>query len=311
MTANPNIAIEEHMNYKNITVAGIGVLGSQIAFQTTYKGFHVDVYDISDQVLGQAKERLTKLKDNYKEDLRATQQTVDEAFSRISFYADLAQAVADADLVIEAIPEVAKIKTDFYTQLGKVAPEKTIFATNSSTLLPSQFAEVTGRPDKFLALHFASGLWKNNTAEVMKHLGTDQKVFQDVIEFAKNIGMVALPLYKEQPGYILNSLLAPFLEAAQLLLMNQVADIETIDKTWMIATGAPEGPFAILDAIGINSAFNIVDAKANATRNPEFANLANLLKTEYLEKGKLGRATGRGFYTYPNPSFASPNFLRN
>ena len=299
------------MNYKNITVASSGVLGSQIAFQTAYKGFHVNLYDISDKVLGQAKERLTKLKDNYKEDLRATQQTVDEAFSHISFYADLAQAVADADLVIEAIPEVAKIKTDFYTQLGKVAPEKTIFATNSSTLLPSQFAEVTGRPDKFLALHFASGLRKNNIAEVMKHLGTDQKVFQDVIEFAKNIGMVALPLYKEQPGYILNSLLVPFLEAAQLLLMNQVADIETIDRTWMIATSAPEGPFAILDAIGINSAFNIVDAKANTTRNPESANLANLLKTEYLEKGKPGRATGRGFYSYPNPSFASPNFLRN
>ena len=266
MTANPNITSEGHMNYKNIMVAGSGVFGSQIAFQTAYKGFHVNVYDISDQVLGQAKERLTKLKDNYKEALRATQQTVDEAFSRISFYADLAQAVADADLVIEAIPEVAKIKTDFYTQLGKVAPEKTIFATNSSTLLPSQFAELTGRPDKFLALHFASGLWKNNTAEVMKHLGTDQKVFQDVIEFAKNIGMVALPLYKEQPGYILNSLLVPFLEAAQLLLMNQVADIETIDKTWMIATGAPEGPFAILDAIGINNAFNIVDAKSTCNK---------------------------------------------
>jgi 3-hydroxybutyryl-CoA dehydrogenase len=100
------------------------------------------VYDISDQALGQAKERLTKF---------------------------------------EAIPEVAKIKTDFYTQLGKVAPEKTIFATDSSTLLPSQFAEVTGRPDKFLALHFASDLWKNNTAEVMKHLGTDQKVRVGVV----------------------------------------------------------------------------------------------------------------------------------
>jgi 3-hydroxyacyl-CoA dehydrogenase len=299
------------MNYKNSTVAGSGVLGSQIAFQTGDKGFHVNVYDISDQVLGQAKERLTKLKDNYKEDLRATQRTVDEAFSRISFYVDLAQAVADTDLVIEAIPEVAKIKTDFYTQLGKVAPEKTIFATNSSTLLPSQFAEVTDRPDKFLALHFASGLWKNNTAEVMKHLGTDQKVFQDVIEFAKNIGMVALPLYKEQPGYILNSLLIPLLEAAQMLLLNGVADMETIDKTWMLATGAPEGPFAILDTVGITTAYNIVLAKANATRNPEFEKLANHLKAKYLDKGKLGRATGKGFYTYPNPSFASPDFLRN
>src|SRR5690348_7272029 len=96
-----------------------------------------------------------------------------EAFSRISFNADLAQAVADADLVIEAIPEVAKIKTDFYTQLGKVAPEKTIFATNSSTLLPSQFAEVTGRPDKFVALHVASALWKNNTVEIMKYPRTE------------------------------------------------------------------------------------------------------------------------------------------
>src|SRR5246127_4929452 len=112
------------MNYKNITVASSGVLGSQIAFQTAYKGFHVNEYDISGQALGQAKERLTKLKNNYKEDLRATQRTVDEAFSRISFYADLAQAVADADLVIEAIPEVAKIKTDFYTQLGKLLRRK-------------------------------------------------------------------------------------------------------------------------------------------------------------------------------------------
>jgi 3-hydroxyacyl-CoA dehydrogenase len=148
--------------------------------------------------------------------------------------------------VIEAIPEVVQIKTDFYKELGKVAPKKTIFATNSSALLPSQFAEATGRPDKFLALHFANSVWKNTTAEVMKHPGTDEIVFRDVIEFAKAIGMVALPLQKEQPGYILNSLLIPLLEAAQMLLLKEVADVETIDKTWMIATGAPEGPFAIL-----------------------------------------------------------------
>jgi 3-hydroxyacyl-CoA dehydrogenase len=299
------------MNYKHITVAGSGVLGSQIAYQTAYKGFYVNLYDISDEVLGHAKERLTKLKDNYKEDLGATQQTGDDAFNRVSFYTDLAQAVADADLVIEAIPEVAQIKTNFYKALRTVAPERTIFATNSSTLLPSQFAEATGRPEKFLALHFANSIWRNTTAEVMKHPGTDQKVFQDVIEFAKTIGMVALPLYKEQPGYILNSLLIPLLEAAQILLLNGVADMETIDKTWMLATGAPEGPFAILDTVGITTAYNIVVAKANATGNPEFEKLANLLKAKYLDKGKLGRATGKGFYTYPDPSFASPNFLRN
>ena len=299
------------MNFRNVTVAGTGVLGSQIAYQTAYKGLLVRVYDISDEVLVHARERFINLKENYREDLGVTQQTVDEAFNRISFFSDLAQAVENADLVIEAIPEVARIKTDFYKYLGRVAPEKAIFATNSSTLLPSQFAEATGRPHKFLALHFANGIWKRNTAEVMKHSGTDQKVFQDVVEFAKAIGMVALPLYKEQPGYILNSLLVPFLEAAQMLLLNEVADMETIDKTWMIGTGAAEGPFAILDAVGITTAYNITLAKANATGSPEFGKLAYLLKTQYLDKGKLGRATGQGFYTYPNPSFASPGFVRN
>ena len=287
------------MNYKNITVAGSGVLGAQIAFQTAYKGFHVSVYDISEDVLRQARERLTSLKAAYKEDAGATQLAVDDAFQRICYFTDLAQAVAQADLVIEAIPEVAHIKADFYKALGKVAPAKTVFATNSSTLLPSQFADATGRPAKFPALHFANSIWKNNTAEVMKHSGTDQTVFQDVIEFAEAIGMIALPLRKEQPGYILNSLLVPFLEAAQMLLLNEVADVETIDKTWMIATGAPEGPFAILDTVGIPTAYHITRAKATAHINPEFERLANLLKTEYIDKGKLGRAAGQGFYTYP------------
>jgi 3-hydroxyacyl-CoA dehydrogenase len=299
------------MNFRNVTVAGTGVLGSQIAYQTAYEGLLVRVYDISDDVLAHARERFIQLKENYREDLGVTQQTVDEAFNRISFFSDLAQAVENADLVIEAIPEVASIKTDFYKHLGKVAPEKTIFATNSSTLLPSQFAEATGRPGKFLALHFANGIWKRNTAEVMKHSGTDQKVFQDVVEFAKAIGMVALPLYKEQPGYILNSLLVPFLDAAQMLLLNEVADVETIDRAWMIATGAPEGPFAMIDAVGINTAYNIVHAQADATGDPSFGRLARLLKTEYIDKGKLGKATGQGFYSYPSPKFLSPHFLRN
>ncbi|QDP41903.1 3-hydroxyacyl-CoA dehydrogenase [Radiobacillus deserti] len=298
------------MNYKNITVAGSGVLGSQIAFQTAFHGFQVSVYDINDEALDQAKERIEKLKPRYQKDLNATQEQVDEAQNRLSFYSDLAEAVKEADLVIEAVPEVVPIKTEFYNKLGDVAPEKTIFASNSSTLLPSQFADATGRPEKFLALHFANEIWLNNTAEVMKHAGTDMNVFDEVLDFAKAIGMVALPLHKEQPGYILNSLLVPLLDAAEILLVRGVADVETIDKTWMIATGAPKGPFAILDVVGITTAYNIVKAKAEATGNDELKQLANLLKTEYIDKGKLGTATGEGFYTYPNPRFEDPDFLK-
>lgn len=298
------------MNYKNITVAGSGVLGSQIAFQTAFNGFDVSVYDINDEALEKAKERILKLKPRYQQDLGASSEQVDAAYNRLTFSSDLKVAVKDADLLIEAVPELVDIKMDFYKKLAKVAPEKTVFTTNSSTLLPSQFAEATGRPEKFLALHFANEIWKNNTAEVMKHPGTDMKYFNEVIEFAKAIGMVPLPLHKEQPGYILNSLLVPLLEAAQLLLIKGVSDHETIDKTWMIATGAPLGPFAILDVVGINTAFNISRSKAKVTGDKEFEKLSELLKTEYIDKGKLGRETGEGFYTYPNPSFEQSDFLK-
>lgn len=297
------------MNYKQVTVAGSGVLGSQIAFQTAYKGFNVTVYDINDEALAKAKERMTELKSHYVADLKATETDLNAAYDRITYNSDLAQAVANADLIIEAIPEVVSIKTDFYKKLSQVAPAKTIFATNSSTLLPSQFAEATGRPGQFLALHFANEIWKNNTAEIMKHPGTENQVFEDVIAFAKAIGMVALPLQKEQPGYILNSLLVPLLEAAQQLLVREIADVETIDKTWMVATGAPLGPFAILDVVGINTAYNIGLAKAKATGNAEFEKIAELLKSEYIDKGKLGRATGEGFYKYPDPNFLKPDFI--
>lgn len=298
------------INFKNITVAGSGVLGSQIAFQTAFKGFMVNIYDINDVALEKAKERIGHLKEDYRRDLGVTEEAFNEGLNRISFYSDLGEAVKDADLVIEAIPEVVSIKTAFYEELGKVAPEKTIFATNSSTLLPSQLAAATGRPEKFLALHFANEIWKNNTAEVMKHATTNPAIFDKIMDFAKAIGMVALPLQKEQPGYILNSLLVPFLDAAEMLLLKEVSDVQTIDKTWMIGTGAPMGPFAILDVVGITTAYHIVSAKAAATGKAEFTQLAELLKTEYIDKGKLGRATGEGFYTYPNPAFMEKDFLK-
>lgn len=297
------------MKYENVTVAGSGVLGSQIAFQTAFKGFNVSVYDINDAALERAKQRFNDLKPSYKADLGATQEEVDAAYDRISYYTDLAKAVENADLIIEAVPEVVDIKRNFYTELAKVAPEKTIFATNSSTMLPSQFVEYTGRPGKFLALHFANEIWKNNTAEIMKHPETNQEVFDEVIEFAKAIGMVALPIYKEQPGYILNSLLVPFLNAAEHLLVNGVADIETIDKTWMIATGAPKGPFAILDIVGINTPYNLSLAQAKLG-NEESAKVADFLKREFLDKDRLGKQNGKGFYDYPNPSYMNPDFLK-
>lgn len=298
------------IKFNNVTVAGSGVLGYQIAFQTAFHGFNVTVYDINDEVLEKAKAKFDILANAFKTDLKATDEQLAATKAKLIYNADLAEAVKDADLVIEAVPENPKIKIDFYEKLAKVAPAKTVFATNSSTLLPSQFAEYTGRPAQFVALHFANEIWKHNTGEVMKHPGTSEETFQSVFEFAKEIGMVALPIYKEQPGYIVNSLLVPLLSAALNLYVNEIADIETIDKTWMVATGAPVGPFGILDVVGVTTAYNINKMAADATHDPTKIKAVEMLKTQYIDKNKLGVATGEGFYKYPNPAYQDKDFLK-
>lgn len=298
------------MKFTNVTIAGSGVLGYQIAFQTAFHGYQVTVYDINEEVLEKAKSKFEILAKAFQKDLHATNEQLEATFKRLLYTSDLAQAVQDSDLLIEAVPENPAIKIAFYEELAKVAPEKTIFATNSSTLLPSQFAQDTGRPQKFLALHFANEIWKHNTAEIMGHPGTDPQVFGAVVEFAKSIGMVALPLHKEQAGYIVNSLLVPLLSAATDLLVNEVAHVETIDKTWMVATGAPTGPFGILDIVGITTAYNINKMSAEATEDPIKIKTVAYLKEHFIDKNKLGVATGEGFYTYPNPAYQAPDFLK-
>jgi 3-hydroxyacyl-CoA dehydrogenase len=279
-----------------VTVLGTGVLGSQIAFQTAYSGFDVVAYDISDELLEKARLRFDGLVSTYLADkvAGAADGKAQEALSRVRFSANLADAVKDADLVIEAIPEILELKKSTYSALGKVAPEHTIFATNSSTLLPSDMKESTGRPAQFLALHFANQVWKFNTAEIMGTIDTDPAVFNTVVDFATAIGMVPIPIHKEKAGYVLNSLLVPFLDAAAALSAGGYAEPADVDKTWRIATGAPMGPFQIYDVIGLMTPYNILingDDKAKT--------IAAWLKNNYIDKGHLGVATGQGFYSYP------------
>ncbi|HTF20899.1 MAG TPA: 3-hydroxyacyl-CoA dehydrogenase [Chryseolinea sp.] len=298
------------MNIRNISICGSGVLGTQIAFQTAFSGFDVIVYDVKQELIEKAKMKFKHLGELYKMDLKSSDNDIAEAIARISYSTDLADASKNADVVIEAIPEKIEVKKSFYALLGEVAPPKTIFCTNSSTLLPSMFAQETRRPGRFLALHFANQIWKNNTAEIMGHSGTDPEVFDTIVKFAKNIGMIALPLFKEHPGYILNSLQIPLLLAGMNLYSSGVADPHTIDKTWMIASKSPMGPFATLDLIGFETVYNIAMNAAEAG-DEQMRIGATLLKNEYIDKGKLGISTGEGFYRYPNPEYERPEFVKS
>lgn len=280
---------------QHLTVLGTGVLGSQIIFQSAYMGKDVVAYDINDEILTKLPERWEYLKAAYRRDIAdATDEKLDAAVARIRATADLADAMKDADIVIEAVPERLDIKQQTWEAVAAVAPAHTIFATNSSTLLPSDIAPFTGRPEKFLALHFANEVWKFNVGEVMGHEGTDPAAFEAVAEFAEEIGMVPVRIHKEQPGYVLNSLLVPFLSAASELFVKGVATPADIDSTWRIATGAPSGPFQIFDVVGMMTPYYL-NVNSDDPIKREFA---EIIKRDYIDKGYLGKGAGRGFYEY-------------
>jgi 3-hydroxybutyryl-CoA dehydrogenase len=279
---------------EKVAVLGTGVLGSQIAFQAAYSGFDVSAYDISDEILEKAKKTFEGLAARYEREVDgASNGGTRAALARITYSSNLADAVRVADLVIESAPERLELKRELYTKLAPVAPETAIFVTNSSTLMPSQLADATGRPDRFLALHFANEIWVHNTAEIMGHPRTDPAAYDSVVDFASRIGMVPIKLRKEQPGYVVNSIQVPYLQAAQALVVNGVADAETVDLAWRTATGAPHGPFQSLDVIGLATVYNI-----DAAGDEESRANARYLKEHYIDQGKLGRATGEGFYKY-------------
>ena len=311
---------------KNIVVAGGGVLGSQIAYQAAYCGFNVTIWLRSEGSIARTQPKLDRLHQVYADTIRqmagpegkqpgvwacgiadgdafdpeACLARSDAAYQGIRLELDLAKAAADADLVIESMAENLEDKIAFYQKLSPLLPEKTIVVTNSSTLLPSKLARSVARPEKFLSLHFANSIWKNNMTEVMGHDRTDPAVFDQVMDFAQAIRMIPLPVRKEKAGYLLNSMLVPLLFSGMDLYVTGVSDPESIDRAWTLGTGAPKGPFRILDTVGLHTAYNIVQmyVKIPSFLAPyHFKDMAKMLK-KYIDEGKLGQSSGEGFYRY-------------
>ena len=270
----------------NLTVLGTGVLGSQIAYQAAFHGFAVTAYDVDDDALGAARVRFDRLAAIYRSQVPgAADGKAEEALTRLRLTSDLGEAVADADLVIEAVPEVLELKREVYRSLAALAPERTVFATNSSTLLPSDLKESTGRPDRFLALHYANNIWAQNIAEVMGTAETSPESYDAVVAFARESGLEPVEIRKEKAGYVLNSLLVPLLNAAAGLLLQTSRTSQPSDKTG----GSHRHPSRrIFDVVGLTTAYNISSNASDAGSQA----FARYLKENYIDHGKLGVATG-------------------
>ncbi|QOY60394.1 3-hydroxyacyl-CoA dehydrogenase [Thermophilibacter immobilis] len=311
------------MDIKNVVVAGGGVLGSQIAFQCAYSGYHVTIWLRSEGSIGRCQPKIDHLRQVYLDTLEAMKSDpsayaygllakqdvtpeaceaakakVEAAYQDLTLTTSYEDALSDADFVIESIAENPKDKIAFYTEMSKHVPANAVVCTNSSSMLPSAFASHVAHPERYLALHFANSIWKNPSAEVMPHAGTSKEAFDETVSFAASIRMVPLKIMKEQPGYLLNSLLIPFLSAGQALWANGIGSPEDIDLAWKLGTGAPNGPFQILDVVGLTTAYNIASMNP-AAKDPTStqAKVIALLK-EKIDAGETGVAAGKGFYDY-------------
>lgn len=297
------------MTFTKITTAGAGTMGSQVAWQMAFHGKQVTLYDAIPAGLEKGKAFHRQHAEHFINERGASKDQVADTFARITYTTDLEAAVRDADLVSESVPESLSIKESFWREASRYAPARAVFTTNTSTLAPSALSGFVDRPERFLALHFAIGVWDANIGEVMGHPGTDPSIFEQVLNFAAEIGLMPIPIRKEQSGYIINSLIVPWCIAAMDLVVRGISDHQSIDRTWMITLQTSMGPCGMMDRMGLGVVHHVAKLLGETTPNPRMLEYARYIDERFIQKGRLGVATGEGFYTYPNPAFAQPEFI--
>lgn len=280
------------MEIKKVCILGAGTLGSRIGFQAALSGYWVTIYDIKEESFTLSQKMISKIAKGLVASETYSKEAIDDALIRLSYTLNDEEAVAEADIISESVTEDLLLKQQVWARMGQIAPEKTIFTTNTSYLLPSSLAEFTGRPTRFCAFHFHD-VFYSKIVDIMPHPGTDTEVMEILFDFGQKLKQVPVILKKENHGYIFNAMLLSFLGAAGKLLVNGVATIEDIDKSWMVNFHVPMGPFAILDSIGLDTAWHVTHQLPDANSKA----FAALLKT-YVDAGKLGEKSGEGFYRY-------------
>jgi 3-hydroxybutyryl-CoA dehydrogenase len=287
----------------NILILGSGTLGLRIGLACALNNYKVTLYDIDEKAFTSAKKIQANLLKILVKAQTYTQKQADTAVKNILFTTDAQAAAQEADLVSESVTENIAIKKKVWQQFGKLCPSKTIFTTNTSSLLPSLYADDTGRPKQFCAFHFHDVFYAN-VVDIMPNPLTETWLIPLLQDFGKSIQQTPVLVKKESPAYIFNAMLIALISAAGALVTYDIGSIEDVDRSWMGNFKMLRGPFGIIDEIGLDTAWHVTAPNKDA-RSQRFA---ALLKT-YIDQGKLGRKTGEGFYKYPNPRFLEADFI--
>ena len=279
---------------RTVGVLGCGLMGSGIAQVCAQSGYRTIVREVDSTAVAAGLGRIEAFLDGAVTHHKLSADELDSVMAAISGTTAL-EDLADCDLVIEAIVEDLEVKRDVYVELDRLVRSDAIFASNTSSLCITEMASVTTRPDRFLGLHFFSPVPIMKMVEVVRGLATSDDTYQRGLAFTRSLGKepVTAP---DRPGFIVNRLLIPYLLHAIRAYESGLGTIEDIDKSMTLGCGHPMGPFALLDFVGLDTAYYIANIMYNEFRDPAYA-APPLLKRMVLA-GRLGRKSGRGFHSY-------------
>lgn len=289
---------------KNILILGSGTLGLRIALANALNDYKVIIYDIDDQAFERAKKLQKELLDYLIKKEIISKAQAKKALLNQTFTTNAKLAAINADLVSESVTEDLELKKKVWKQFGELCPADTLFTTNTSSLIPSLYAQETGRPHLFCALHFHDVFYAN-VVDIMPNPQTEPWIIPLLKEYGESIQQTPVIIKKESPGYIFNAMLISLIGAAGALVTYDVASIEDVDRSWMGNFKMPMGPFGILDEIGLDTAWHVI----HVFKDEKSKRFAKLLK-KYIDRGHLGKKVAKGFYTYPNPKFEAANFIK-
>lgn len=292
---------------KTVAVIGAGTLGSQIAMVSAAAGYRVTVYDLRPGALDKS---LAELRQTL--EAKGARPSVgfehwERLMASMEQTRDLAAAVAQADLVIEVVPEDLALKRKVFEELGRLAPPQAILASNSSSLPVSRMEQSSGRPERCLNIHFSRPLEGLSHVDLMGGSRTLPEVMQAGEDYIRSLGCLPLRVKKEVLGFCFNRVWRAVKKEALHMWAQDIVDFRDIDRGWMSFTGMKEGPFGFMDQIGLDVVYDIEMVYYNESQDP--GDRPPQALKDKIQRGELGVKTGRGFYTYPDPEYLSPEFM--
>uniref|UniRef100_A0A1B6GJP0 3-hydroxyacyl-CoA dehydrogenase n=1 Tax=Cuerna arida TaxID=1464854 RepID=A0A1B6GJP0_9HEMI len=287
----------------NVTVIGGGLMGSGIAQVAAQAGNKVTLVEVNDAALQKATSGIENslkrvAKKIYKEKPAEAENFIKDITSRITYTKDLPSSVKQSDLVLEAIVEKMAVKHELFSKIDPIAPESTIFASNTSSLSIGEIASVTKRKDRFAGLHFFNPVPVMKLLEVIRIPETSDDTYTKLMEWGKQIGKVTITC-KDTPGFVVNRLLVPLMCEAVRMMERGDASARDIDIAMKLGAGHPMGPFELADYVGHDTTNSIVSGwHEKYPDNALFEPLKSM--QELVKQGKLGVKTGEGYYKYDN-----------